>query len=101
MSRELREEEVQELFLNHVRALVKYWGEGLDEKAQDKLSGLAFSILTAIDGCAGDLPGFILAPLCSESDIEFYKESNMDYYPISPKNINCDIAGTLHEKFYK
>lgn len=101
MSRELREEEVQELFLSHVKGLIEYWGDGLDKNAKDKLDGLAFSILTAIDGCAGDLPGFILSPVCSEEDIEFYKEHNMNYYPISPKNVNCDISGTLHENFCK
>lgn len=101
MSKELKEEEIRELFLDHVRNLVEYWGNGLDDNAKDKLSGLAFSILTAIDGCAGDLPGFILTPVCSKEDVKFYKEHNMDYFPISPDNIKCDIAGGLHDNFYK
>ena len=100
MSKKLNEQEVQERFLNHVRFMVEYWGEGLDEVAKSKLSGLAFSILSAIDGCSSDLPPFILAPLCTKEDVKFYKEQDMDYYPISPK-VECDIAATLHENFHK
>lgn len=100
MSRQLNEEEIQEKFLNHVRFMVEYWGEGLDELGKSKLRGLAFSILSAIDGCSSELPPFILTPLCTKSDVEFYKKNDMDYYPISPK-VTCDIAGTLHENFHK
>lgn len=100
MSRELNREEIQEAFLNHVRFMVDYWSEGLDEVAKSKLSGLAFSMLSAIDGCSSNLPPFMLVPVCSKEDVKFYKENNMNYYPIN-KSVECDIAGTLHENFYK
>ncbi|MDF2880259.1 MAG: hypothetical protein K0R54_816 [Clostridiaceae bacterium] len=72
--------ELREDFLDHVKNMVNYWNniDNLDQK--ERLNGVAFSILTAIDGCAGGLPSFILTPT---------------------DNPECDIAGGLHEHFYK
>lgn len=101
MARELNNEEVRERFLEHIRGLVEYWGEGLDEKSKDKLDGLAFSILTTLDGCSGDMPLFIVAPVCTREDIEYFKKEDMDYYPVSPEYVECDISGCLHDLYYK
>ena len=82
MSREYTKEEVKEQFLNHVRMLIEYWDkESAKETQTERLEGLAFSILSAIDGESASLPQFVLAPLV--------------YYPENP--IECNISGDLHD----
>ena len=102
MSKEKSMEEIREEFLEHVRDLIEYWDEAEKSTNKEKLSGLAFSILVALDGGAADLPGFLVAPLVSLEDVDSSKEENEDYYPYnSGESIKCDIAGSLHELFYK
>lgn len=62
---------------------------------KDKLDGLAFSILSALDGATMDLPAYCLMPVTSKEEIEECKASGKDYY-----EENTDIAGSLHENFY-
>lgn len=98
MSRPYTREEIQEQFLDHVRNLVDYWeSESRTKTSREKLEGLAFSILSALDGSAAALPGFEVKAIGTEEDIEFFKENDENYYPIDGE----DIAGNLHEKFYK
>lgn len=100
-SRELTEDEVRDQFLDHVRYLVEYWSEVKDRTTKEKLDGLAFSILSAIDGCNSSLPSFILAPLPHEDDKEFRINNNEDYFPENHESeVKCDIGGYLHEKYY-
>lgn len=94
MSRELTQDEVKARFLDYVRSMVLYWHEQESQSEIDKLSGLAFSILSAIDGCS-ELPAFELIPSPHESDKGHAIEHYEDYYPD-----NGDIAGSLHEEFY-
>ena len=69
-------------FLAGVRELVGYWEHQGDCDLRGKLNGLAFSILAILDGEA-DLPSYSVRPLddCGIAGIE--------------------IAGTLHERFYR
>lgn len=100
-SKEYTADEVQEQFLNHIRMLVDYWGEESSNHTQtERLSGLAFSILSAIDGCSASLPGFVLAPLPHEDDKQYNINNGENYYPQNHQvDINCDIAGDLHSHF--
>lgn len=101
MSREKTMEEVREEVLNHVRGMVDYWNGIEKDTTKEKLEGLAFSILTMLDGC-GTLPSFIVAPLPNEDDKEYNIENEEDYYPKNHNSdVKCDIAGSLHELFYK
>lgn len=102
MSKKYTKEEVTEMFIGHVRLMVRYWENLPDKSQKEKLEGLAFSILSPIDGCAADLPAFILAPLPHEDDKEFHKSEGSSYFPENHNaNVKCDIGGCLHEKFYK
>ena len=104
MSREYTTEEIREQFLDHIRVMVNYWDGIPKETTKEKLSGLAFSILVALDGCAGDLPGFILAPLPHPDDKQFNIDEEENYYPENHEiedKIKGDISGGLHELFYK
>jgi hypothetical protein len=102
MSREKSEYEVREEFLNHVRRLVEYWNGIEKDTTKEKLEGLAFSILTTLDGESATLPSFIVAPLPHEDDKEYHIDNDEDYYPENHNaNVKCDISGCLHEMFFK
>lgn len=105
MSRELTREEVRERFLTHVRNLVTYWEKSeRAPTAREKLEGVAFSILVAIDGGAMGLPSFILAPNPHPEDKPYHQENKEDWWPENhhlDEGINCDIAGGLHEGLFR
>ena len=103
MSKEKTVDEVRNEFLLHIKTLINYWEkEPTQNTVKDRLSGLAFSILVAIDGCAMGLPSFILAPLPHEDDKQFNIDEENNFYPENHNsNVNCDISGCLHELFYK
>lgn len=104
MSREYKTEEIREQFLDHIRGMVNYWDNVSKETTKEKLSGLAFSILVALDGEAGDLPGFIVAPLPNPNDKQYLINEDEDYYPENHEledKIKGDISGCLHEMFYR
>lgn len=102
MSREKTMEEVREEFLDYARLMVKYWSELPNKSVKEKISGAVFSILTALDGGAGDLPAFTVVPMPAEEDKQYCIENDEDYYPENKfEDVKCDIAGSLHELFYK
>ena len=74
MPREYTIEEVESEFLDYIRGLVDYWENESGKTSREKLEGLAFSILVAIDGEAIEAPSFVLSPICSEEDKEFFSE---------------------------
>jgi hypothetical protein len=109
--REYTVEEVRKQFLEHIWHLTDYWNKA--ERAgdqKDRLEGLAFSILSTLDGSsvaipgfivAPDAPKFILAPIAHETDKEYNKEQGENWYPENHNsNVKCDIGGTLHELFH-
>ena len=102
MSREISTDEARERFLDHLAALTRYWG-GADVGAKtcdERLDGLAFSILSAIDGGSGELPGWILAPVSSPEDTEFYISEGEYWWPENGTGeVHADIAGSLHESW--
>lgn len=104
MSKELTEQQIRDRFLDHVWAMIDHCEkESRRETVREKLELLAFSILTAIDGEAAALPGFIFAPLPHKDDKAFCKSEGEDYYPQNHKieyKIKADIAGCLHDQFY-
>jgi len=53
------EAEVTKGFLEHIQRLAVYWADQGASKA-DACDGLAFSILSMLDGCAMAVPGFTL-----------------------------------------
>jgi hypothetical protein len=95
-------EEIREQFIQEVRSLVEYWNNLPDKNQRERLSGLAFSIMTLLDG-ASYMPSFIVAPDPAPEDKEYHIEEKENYYPenfkISPK-IKGDISGYLHDLLY-
>lgn len=103
MSHQYTEDEVREMFIHHVRDLIRYWAH--PERAQsipDRLSGLAFSILSTLDGSSCELPGFIVAPCPHPDDKAYHQNEGTDWFPENDDSkIECDIAGCLHELLYR
>ena len=96
-SRPYNKDEVEEMFLEHVRDLVDYWEEERRAKtSREKLDGLAFSMLVLLDGGSGGMPGYEVKAIGNEQDIEEHKEDGRNYYPLEGE----DIAGALHEHYY-
>ena len=94
--RAMTEEEVRNAFLEQVRAMVRYWASNSvdDKSVERRLDGLAFSILVILDGGSA-LPGFTVTPNPHESDKSFHIAEGENWWPD-----DCDIAGSLHERFY-
>lgn len=96
------EDEVRERFLRHMHSLIAYWngekGSNADPDAppRRKLEGLAFSIMSTLDGCSMNFPRFSVMACPHESDEQYHKDSGERWYP---KGV--DIAGCLHELFDK
>jgi len=80
MNSQIRVDEFRDEFLDHIAHLVKYWNDVEKEDPIEKLEGLAFSILVALDGESAACPGYSVIPL--------------------GENPLMDISGSLHELFY-
>lgn len=99
--RELTTDEVRERFIQHVWGMIHYWEhEDRQPAARDKLSGLAHSLLVAIDGCADGLPAFALAPVPHPDNKEFHRAEGENWFP-SAGEVSHDIGGGLHEILYQ
>jgi hypothetical protein len=97
MSRPYTAEECRDLFLARVRAIVDYWHNDVQTPGvREKLEGVAFSLLVALDGKDGLLPGFIVKPNPDPSDRQYYIDNDENWWPD-----DVDIAGELHDHFYK
>lgn len=95
--RQLTVEEVRDQFLTRVWHTIRYW-QKLEDPRGDRIEGAVFSILGILDGSALDLPGFVVAPAPHFSDKQYCIEQRENYFPEAP-NVECDIAGSLHELF--
>ncbi len=96
--------EIREQFLDYIQNTVQYWlKEARTPSVEDKLNGLAFSILVLLDGGAADMPGFIVAPSTHPSDKEYHQENGESWYPQNDDaKVNADIAAdSLHEHWYQ
>ena len=103
MSKELTKKEVRENFGSHAAYLTKYWeNESRAKTSKEKLEGLAFSLLAALDGSCGAIPSFMVIPMPHKDDKKYCIQHGENYYPESKINPlkGCDIAGSLHEIFH-
>jgi len=99
-AREYTLTEVTDHFLSYIRQLIFMQNKEIYKTDVEKMEAVAFSILSAIDGCSASLPAFILAPYPHEDDKKYSQEEGKKWYPQNHESIvNCDIAGSLHEKF--
>lgn len=101
-SRAYSEEEIRDQVIAHIHMIVDYWEKveplrsrrDAETELHARLSGIAFSILTMLDGEAASLPGFAVMAVPHPDDKKFHKENGENWYP---KNV--DIGGALHEYY--
>ena len=92
MSRAYTEEEVRDQFMQQVAATAVYWAtlkpnpnspfpENRRElTAVERCNGLAFSIMSLIDGCTMSLPGINLSVQPHEDDKEFCQKIGENWF---------------------
>jgi len=97
-AREYTEDEVRDAFLAHVRDSIEYWHDLPDQTCRERMRGLAFSILSTLDGSAMDLPAFIVAPSPHPDDKAFHQEIGENWWPENHNaGVKASISGGLHE----
>ena len=100
--REFTKEEARAHLLEHIRGLVQYWAnESRAVGDENKLDGLAFSILSALDGSSGNLCGLLVIPCPAPEDKEYHIDNGENYYADPPAEaLSADIGdGCLHEEY--
>jgi hypothetical protein len=98
--RELTETEVRDNFLELCYGYIRFWEELPEKSLHERMAGVVFSILVMLDGESADLPSFIVAPFPHPDDKEYNRLHGENWYPQNlEQNINCNIAGGLHEYF--
>lgn len=95
--REYTPEEVRTMFLDHIRNMVRYWArEDRVPDVEEKLEGLAFSILVTLDGGADGLPAFDVVPSPHEADKDYHRDNGENWFPSG-----VPLPGALHEYPHK
>ena len=89
--------EVRAEFLSHVHLLANYWATLPYKSAQERCDGLAFSILSMIDGCNAGLPAFEISLSPHQDDKEYHRQEGENGY--EPGMVINDCM--LHEMWYK
>ncbi len=95
--REYTAEEVREMFIKHIIAMIGYWnGEGNsnvnpNESSRYKMEGLVHSILVTIDGGCGGIPAFDLVCKPHPDDKEYLKSQEEDWYPENVVINDCQL----------
>ena len=99
--REYTEKEFRDIFLEHIWDMVEYWSTLEEKEEKDKLQGLAFSILSMLDGSNAELPRCIVAPDPNRNDRAWYESRKENFFPYNGEhNIKANVAGSLHDNFY-
>lgn len=105
---ELTHDQVRDKFLKHIKGIVHYWANTPlkeNDTIQYRCEGVAFSILSMLDGCSNGMPSFIVAPCPHPEDKQFHIDEDGDNAKWFPENhesdVNCDISGGLHELFHQ
>lgn len=106
--RELTKIEVRDRLLDYICQMIDYWDRLTPTRPytqRDRLAGLAFSLLVALDGEAAALPGFLVVPASHVTDRDYQRSNGDNWYPPVPDEIDpallCDIGGALHELFHE
>jgi hypothetical protein len=96
------EHEVRDLILDAIRTTAAYWASlpdvdsmGQPLTIQGRCNGVAFSILTMLDGCT-DLPAMTLTMCPASEDAEFLRGEGENWF-----QPGMEICTMMHEHFYR
>lgn len=95
MSRAFTPEELRSNVLDHIRLMVEYWATLPSLDIHSRCDGVAFSILTMIDGSA-DQPPMALVALSSDEDKQYSVQKGENWVEHGTV-INDDVM--LHEEY--
>lgn len=82
------EDTARRAFLDHIRQSIGFWEALPDRTVGERLDGLAFCLLSLLDGCAIGFPSYTVHA----------NRADEDGNPLEP---GPDIAGSLHEQFQR
>lgn len=99
--RELTGEEIREKLIAHIYGLIYYWNQLPGKAPKERLEGLAFSILSALDGESLDFPAFIVAPDPDPEDRQYHVNSGENWFPENDGEALKGRVKWLHEHFYE
>jgi len=92
------EDEMRDQFLDAVRRIARFWAD-LDENKtsmQDRCDGVAFSVLSLMDGCNIGLPPVDLVFRPHPSDKQYHIDEGENWI-----EDGTTLSTMLHEHFYK
>lgn len=89
-------EEMRDLLIKHFINLARYWAKEPNQSVEQKCEGVVFSILSTLDGCSLDLPGFTIIPSPHEDDKAFYISEGRNWFEAVV--INDD---SMHEQMHR
>lgn len=96
---ELTSQEMTQMFLSHLRSIIDYWANLPDKSNKERVSGVVFSTLVALDGGSATLPGFFVVPNPHHTDKEFHQERGENWWPSQSINDDKALQDSLHELF--
>lgn len=112
--RKLSVDEVRDRFLNQVEGMTKWWEKAdvsntlqngkASSELQARLEGLAFSIMSILDGSTVAVPAMIVAPLGCAEDRDYYRQEGEPLWPDNyeiESQIDGDIGGCLHSLIFQ
>jgi hypothetical protein len=99
MSRPYTADEGFEAFLQTVAGIAEYWAkESHATSPLDRCNGVAFSILSLIDGCNIALPAIRLLMDPHSTDKEYHELHGENWWP---KDLDITENNSLHELYHK
>lgn len=113
--RQFTGEEERNLFLGHMRTIAAYWSSADSAKggcdpsdalavARYRCEGVIFSVLVALDGGSGGLPGYRLFPSCDPSDPAFHRAQGENWHAVNegPGPLDAELTTVqLHEEWHR
>ncbi len=80
MSKPISQEEASERVMNHFAMMSAYWASLPDKTSLERCNGLAFSILSMLDGCSMALPRIELVVRPHPDDQSFAQQNKEDWF---------------------
>ncbi len=101
--REYTKDEVLEMFMDNVRAIVRYWQNESRSDRNEAVSGVAHSLLSLLDGVHGGFPAINMVVSPHPDDKEFCKAEGENWFPASPQAASDAMFNDchLHEMLYR